>query len=166
MKNKTNNLSIILKIVATLCVIPLIFSSFFSGYKIGDTTVSMFEFVKQGNIFLTQAFISMVLQVLVILFLIFYGIVQTTNRKNERFIGTFLSIAQFVISIMAFVCVLIYCLTNAEKCIIGLSPIFYLVFGCVYATLMIVSYFIKDKNITNKKSSTFKKQTIQEQEKK
>ena len=56
-KQKQSRLKIILSIIATLSMLPLVFSSFFSGYKIITNTaqgervveVAMFEYVT--NIF-------------------------------------------------------------------------------------------------------------------
>lgn len=163
MKNKTNKVSVILKIIATFCVIPLIFSSFASGFNIvGNTTtsVSMFEFTQRTNVFLAEAFVCMVLQVLVILFLTFYGVVQTTKVKKEKLIGICLSVAEFALAVLSFICVLIYCkaFNGGENYVIGASPICFLIFGTLFSGFMIASYVVPDKPVKKSKTTTKAKQ--------
>lgn len=152
MKNQTNNLSVILKIIATIFIIPLIFSSFSSGFNITtDSTavVSMFKFVEQDNIFLAEAFICMVLQILVLVFLTFYGVLHATKKTKSKLIGVFLSIVQFALATVSLICVGIYCITKSAsgaKYAIGVSPIMYFVCGLIFGGLMIASYFVKDKS--------------------
>ena len=87
-----------------------------------------------------------------LLFLTFYGIIQTTKVKKEKFIGICISVIEFALSIISFVCVLIYCKAFNEgvKYTIGVSPICYLIFGILFAGLMLASYIVPDKKSSKK----------------
>ena len=81
MKLKTRKkITTILKIVATIFVVPLVFSSFFSGYTVlseGPQTntpvsISIFEFPSMKEFVPALAFVSIVLETVLIIFMIFF----------------------------------------------------------------------------------------------
>ena len=116
MKLKTRKkLTTILKIVATIFVVPLVFSSFFSGYTVlseGPQTntpvsISIFEFPSMKEFVPALAFVSIVLETVLIIFMIFFGISQTMRKTQDALIGVMTAIFQMILAIMQFVMIII-----------------------------------------------------------
>ena len=129
-KQKQSRLKIILSLIATLCVLPLVFSSFFSGYKIitsgtqGNKVVevAIFDYVMKNDFLLALAFVGCMLSFVLIITIIAHSLVLILKNKKDKFMGiTFCSIEIFL-SIMAFICVLLYCNKNT---IVATGPMGY-----------------------------------------
>lgn len=157
----------VLRIIGTLCAIPLVFSSFFSGYNVissGTQTnapvgISIFEFAQQKDFLLALAFVSCVLQTILIIFNIFYGVSKITKKNPDNLIGIITIIFELILSIMPFIMVLIYCNKNSATGLsytIGICPIFYMIFGLIFGGLMLASYLIPIKKPALQISSTKK----------
>ena len=165
MKNKAKKKIInILRIVGTLCAIPLIFSSFFSGYDVlssgtqttAPVSVSIFEFAQQKDFLLALAFVSCVLQTILIIFNIFYGVTKITKKNPDNLIGIITIIFELILSIMPFIVVLWYCNKNSAIGLtytVGICPIFYMIFGILFGGLMLASYLIPVKKPVVQQSS-------------
>lgn len=166
MKLKTKKkLVTILKIIATVCVIPLVFSTFFSGYTIVSegiqsniVNISIFEFMSQNDFLLALSFVCMVLQIMLIVFVVFYGMIQTMKKNPNKLLGAITAVFEIVFSIMPFVMLAIFCIKNSAlglKYIIGPCPILYLVCGILFGGLMFASYLIPVKKVAN--TASYKK---------
>ena len=116
MKLKTRKkLPTILKMVATIFVIPLVFSTFFSGYTVlseGPQTntpvgISIFEFPAMKEFVPALAFVSIVLETILIVFMIFFGISQTMSKTQDALIGVMTAVFQIILAIMQFAMMII-----------------------------------------------------------
>ncbi len=155
MKAKTNKLSTILKLIATIFVIPLVIGTFFSGFVVnadGSTPsdVSIFEFVLKKDAWLALAFVCTVLLIILVVFSIFYGLTKTmSSKRTDNFIGILILVFELILSITPFLTVLIYCVKNSAKGLkysVGVCPILSMVCGLIFGVLMLVSYVAKPQN--------------------
>ena len=171
MKLQTKNkISTILKIVATLSIIPLIFSTFFSGYDVTSSgtqvnkpvAVSIFEFTGKKETLLTFAFVAIIMELLIILFMTFFGMTQTMKKKQDKFLGIVVAVFEMIIAILPLVLVAVYCNKNTEeglKYALGVCPIIYTVCGLVFGGLMTTSYVLYEepkhrKRVVNRQDNT------------
>lgn len=157
MKLKTRKkLTTILKIVATIFVIPLVFSTFFSGYTVlsvgpqvnTPVSVSIFEFPAAKEFVLALAFVSIVLETVLVIFMIFFGISQTMRKTQDALIGVMTAVFQIILAIMQFVMMVIFCKTNSVIGLtysLGVCPIMYFVCGLLFGGFMIASYLVPTK---------------------
>ena len=156
-KQKQSRLKIILSMIATLSILPLVFSTFFSGYNIitsgvqGDKVVevAIFDYVMKNDFLLALAFVGCMLSFVLIITVIAHSLVLILKNRNEKFMGiTFCSIEIFL-SIMSFICVLLYCKKNtmvsegySVKYAIGSSTIIYFVIGLIFGIISIIAYSV------------------------
>ena len=168
MKVKTRKkLITTLKLIATLSVIPLVFSTFFSGYTVlseGTQTnapvgISIFEFPQQKDFLLALAFVCSLLEVVLIVFNIFYGVAKTMNKKSDNLIGIITTIFELILCVTPIIMVGTFCSKNSVLGLtykLGVCPIMYLICGLVFGGLMLSSYIIPVKKQANKKVETKK----------
>ena len=166
MKIQTKNrISTILKIVATLSIIPLIFSTFFSGYDVisvgtqvnKPVSVSIFEFTGKKETLLAFAFVAIIMELLIILFMTFFGMGQIMKKKQDKFLGIVVAVFEMIIAILPLILVAIFCQSNTEeglKYSLGVCPIIYTVCGFLFGGLMISSYAIYEEPKRRKRSTT------------
>lgn len=158
-------LNVVLKMIAAFFVIPLVFSTFFSGYKVisegvqknAPVEVSLFEYVSKGDILLTFAFVCTILMFLLILAIIVFSMINVSKKQNDRFIGILLCSFQLVLTVMSFVIMIIFCAKNTVKgdvyslkYMLGASTIIYFVCGMLFGVLSMMSYLVKVKKPVKK----------------
>lgn len=151
-------LNITLKMFAIFSMIPVVFSSFFSGYNVissglqvnAPVSVSVFDYVAQKDVFLSLAFVSIVLMVLLILAITILSMVDVYRKQNTNFYGMMLSIFEIILSVLIFVSTLIYCIKNSVYTDttslvyeLGSCTILSFVFGLISGVLYLISYTIK-----------------------
>ena len=159
MKNKWNT-NVILKMIATLSMIPLVFSTFFSGFTIisegvqknAPVEVSLFEYVSKMDFLLVLSFVCSILLFLIMLAIVVYSALNVVKKENEKFWGVMLCCFELTLTIMSFLFVVIYCIKNTVVGVdfsltykIGAQSIIYFVCGLVFGITMLISYFIKVK---------------------
>ena len=165
-KQKQPKLRVILSMVATLTILPLVFSTFFSGYKIINAgaqgnkvvEVSLFEYITKSDFLLSIAFVSCMLSFILIITVIVHSLVSILKDKKDNFLGITLSVVEIMLSIMAFVVMIIYCSKNTISTIdytlkysLGPSTIIYFVSGVVFGIISIIAYLVKPSKKKNKK---------------
>ena len=145
-----------LKLIATLVVIPLVFSTFFSGYNVSSVgaqtntpvEMSIFEFPQQKDFLLALAFVCSLLQMLLIVFNIFYGVSRTMNKKSDNLIGIITIVFELILCVTPITMIGIFCNKNSVLGLtytIGACPIMYLICGLLFGGLMLASYIIPAK---------------------
>jgi len=167
-------LNVILKMIATFCVIPLVFSTFFSGFTIisdgvqknAPVEVSLFEYVSKGDLLLVFSFVCTVLLFILMVAIVVYSMFNVLKKENNKFIGVLLCVFELVLTIIAFLFVVIYCMKNTVKGIdfsltykLGASSIIYFICGLLFGIITLISYLInikKQKRTTKKKSEAIK----------
>ena len=165
-KQKQPKLRVILSMIATLTILPLVFSTFFSGYKIINAgaqgnkvvEVSLFEYITKSDFLLSIAFVSCMLSFILIITVIVHSLVSILKDKKDNFLGITLSVVEIMLSIMAFVVMIIYCSKNTISTIdytlkysLGPSTIIYFVRGVVFGIISIIAYLVKPSKKKNKK---------------
>ena len=165
MKKGKLNLNILLRLLATISVVPLIFSTFFSGYiiKSADTPVevSLFDYVAEKDFFLAMTFVCSVMLVLLIVAIIIISSLEVVKRKNYRFVVIMLTVFELILTITAFTFIAIYCAKNtisdavvgAVTYTLGGASIIYFVCGILFGGLTLASYLIPEKKSTKKSNS-------------
>ena len=160
---KRKKLITLLRIVASICAIPLVFSSFFNGYTVlsegtqinAPVGISIFEFAQQKDFMLALAFVGCVLQTILIVFNIFYGVTKVTQKNPDNLIGIITIVFQLILAVVPFTMVAIYCNKHTMLGLtytIGICPIFYFVFGLLFGGFMMASYVIPVKKTTVKRT--------------
>lgn len=164
-------INVVLKMFATLCVIPIVFSTFFSGFNIissgiqtnAPVEVSLFDYVSKNNILLAISFVCTVLMIMLIVAIVVFSMINVYSKKNNRFIGVLLSVFELILSILAFVFVLVFCLNSSVydvnsslKYVLGPCSVLCFVFGLIFGILMIISYCMKFEFKKNTKKNVVK----------
>jgi hypothetical protein len=158
---KRKKIITMLKLIATLVVIPLVFSTFFNGYDVQSVglqtntpvAMSIFEFPQQKDFLLALAFVCSVLQVLLIVFNIFYGVSKTMSKSSDNLIGIITSVFELILCVTPILMVGMFCKKNSVLGLtytIGICPIMYLICGLIFGGLMLAAYIIPVKQPAKK----------------
>ena len=162
-------LNVILKMVATLCLIPLVFSTFFSGFTIisdgvqknAPVEVSLFEYASKGDILLVFSFVCTVLLFILMVAIVVYSMLNVLKKENNKFIGVLLCSFELLLTVLGFTFIVIYCVKNTVVGVdfsleykLGVSSIIYFVCGLLFGIITLASYLI---NIKKQKKTTKKK---------
>lgn len=156
---KTNNIKIILKFLAVLCILPVVISVFFSGMYINTIGisnsvegVSIFEYAQKNDIFMAFTFVSIVLGVLLMIAILILSLMDEIKYTNNNFIIIMLCVFQAILAIMAFAMLMLYCINNTEmrggmgiRYSAGAGSVIIFIFSLLFAILTIVAYSIPDK---------------------
>lgn len=156
---KTNNLKIILKFLAVLCILPVVISVFFSGMYINTIGlsnsvegVSIFEYAQKNDIFMAFTFVSIVLGVLLMIAILILSLMDEIKHTNNNFIIIMLCVFQTILAIMAFAMLMLYCINNTEmrggmgvRYSAGAGSVIIFIFSLLFSIFTIVAYSIPEK---------------------
>ena len=95
-----------------------------------------------------MSFVAIVLEILTIVCITFFGMGQTIKHKQDKFIGIVLSTCEILISLIPIILVGVFCNMKTEaglKYVMGVCPIIYCISGILFGGLMILSYIIYEQ---------------------
>ena len=110
----------------------------------------MFDYVAKNDFLLAVAFVGNMLSFILIITIIAHSLVSIIRNKHDRFMGITFCVVQIILTIMSFICVLLYCKKNSLslegyvlKYALGPSTIIYFACGLVFGVLSIVAYAVR-----------------------